>query len=379
MVGTVINTLFVMRPKQGGKPIVVHPQGLRIGRGSDNDLILPDAGISREHALLSYKGDRLILFDLGSRNGCFVNGRRIQDSSTLVPSDEVRIGPHTWVVVPSAVSSSIDSSQPIRKYAPRRSATTPVLLGLAVIVVLIVLLAAVALKPPQANGISDNVARQRAFASTVFLVAPQPGGANLGSGSIVEAEGLVLTNFHVIKDGNTNRPVDQVIVFLSSLGDPSATPPDRQYLAEPVAWDAKLDLAVLRIMADESGKELLPQTTFPSVVLGDSAAIGTGDALSILGFPSLGFLNIEIESLDEVTATLSRGSVSGFLWDDGVEPAWIKTDAEINRGNSGGLALDAHWRLVGVPTAVSTDLLASGKIGRLRPINLARQLLADAH
>ncbi len=72
--------------------------------------------------------------------------------------------------------------------------------------------------------------------------------------------------------------------------------------------------------------------------------------------------------------TLTRGSVAGFL----PNKNWIKTDAEINQGNSGGAALDRQDELIGIPTA---GLMAQdaqdlpGKLGLIRPINLARGLI----
>jgi S1-C subfamily serine protease len=101
------------------------------------------------------------------------------------------------------------------------------------------------------------------------------------------------------------------------------------------------------------------------VPIGDSDTIQIGDTLSVLGFPGLG----------GETVTLTRGTVSGFHGEAGLTRAWVKTDTEINRGNSGGMALNDAGELIGIPTFVGTDVYVTGKLGYIRPVNLARSLI----
>jgi len=93
-----------------------------------------------------------------------------------------------------------------------------------------------------------------------------------------------------------------------------------------------------------------------------------GAQLDILGYPAIG----------GETITLTTGRVSGFLSQDGVEErrAWVKTDATAAPGNSGGAALDENGNLVGVPTRANTDV--GGSINRVRPVNLAEDVIARA-
>jgi uncharacterized protein (TIGR02996 family) len=65
---------------------------ITIGRVSGNDLVLPNAGVSRRHARLAVKGDRFLLIDLKSTNGTFVNGRRIASPIELAEHDVIAIG-----------------------------------------------------------------------------------------------------------------------------------------------------------------------------------------------------------------------------------------------------------------------------------------------
>lgn len=72
------------------------------------------------------------------------------------------------------------------------------------------------------------------------------------------------------------------------------------------------------------------------------------------------------------TVTFTKGSVSGFLSAEG----WIKTDAEINAGNSGGAAINRDGQLVGIPSAAAAETTqVPGKIGLVRPVNLAKPLI----
>jgi serine protease Do len=227
-----------------------------------------------------------------------------------------------------------------------------------------------------------------------------------GSGTIVSPDGLILTNWHVVnmashrarmttleqQAGTSGQALafgleDQGVAILTSDG---TTPPERAYLAELVAHDAALDLAVLKIVAtftDDGITASAPHVPF--VPLGDTASISLGDPIHIYGYPAAGG--------DALTYT--RGVISGFNFDAGQDdPAWITTDATLSGGSSGGTAVDADGRLIGVPTQGSAlDCLpfdgvqdaqldqqtvscvpVGGSLGQLRPINLAMPLLETA-
>jgi hypothetical protein len=151
---------------------------------------------------------------------------------------------------------------------------------------------------------------------------------------------------------------------------------------------------VLHLTATVDGAEVGP-LGLPSVPLGDSDQVQLGDPVRILGYPGIG----------GDTITFTAGSVAGFAGEDGVgDRAWIKTDATVAGGNSGGTALDADGRLVGVPTRggtgdsgavadcrvvqdtngdgrldeADTCIPIGGFINSLRPVNLARPLLEEA-
>ncbi|MCW5875278.1 MAG: trypsin-like peptidase domain-containing protein [Anaerolineales bacterium] len=159
-----------------------------------------------------------------------------------------------------------------------------------------------------------------------------------GSGTIITPDGLILTNAHVVLP-ERYFPVDELIVAMTINQDQEPQP---SYYAEVVQADATLDLAVIQITHNYDGSPVnAASLNLPYVSLGNADALNLGDELTILGYPGIG----------GGTITLTRGEVSGFT---GQQPygarAFIKTNATIAGGNSGGLAVDAEGYLVGVPT-----------------------------
>jgi S1-C subfamily serine protease len=214
-------------------------------------------------------------------------------------------------------------------------------------------------------------------------------GCFSGSGSLISADGLILTNAHVVEVDRL-CPYDTIGVAVLGRSD---QPPDLLYIADLLAIDPALDLAIVRIAADLDGAAV--QVDLPYLALGNSQTIGLGDQLRVLGYPGIG----------GDTITLTSGTVSGFTEERDVEGrAWIKTDAAISGGNSGGSAVDADGNLIGVPTIAGsganvdptdcrviqdtngdgrlddadTCIPIGGFINGVRPVNLALPLIAEA-
>jgi S1-C subfamily serine protease len=214
-------------------------------------------------------------------------------------------------------------------------------------------------------------------------------GCFSGSGSIISADGLVLTNAHVVEVDRL-CPYDTIGIAVLERSDQA---PELRYIADLLVFDPVLDLAVLQIAADLDGAAV--QVDLPYLGLGDSQEIGLGDQLRVFGYPGIG----------GDTITLTSGTVSGFTEERDVEGrAWIKTDATISGGNSGGAAVDDNGSLIGVPTIAGsganvdpTDcrviqdtngdgrlddadscIPIGGFINGVRPVNLALPLIAEA-
>jgi serine protease DegQ len=157
----------------------------------------------------------------------------------------------------------------------------------------------------------------------------EPAAVSSGSGVIIDAaQGIIVTNNHVVADGQTYR-VD--------LAD------GRLVDAELIGTDQATDLAVLRIRA----------TGLTQVEMVDSDTLRTGDLAFAVGYP-LG--------LDQ---TLTMGVISGLNRSglgDAVED-YIQTDAAVNSGNSGGPLLDSRGRLIGINTSILSGDFNGGNDG----------------
>jgi pSer/pThr/pTyr-binding forkhead associated (FHA) protein len=86
-------------PRPGEKrEILVPKEEFLMGRGGDCDLRLRSSAVSRHHCLLRVRGDEVVLLDLGSSNGTFVNGQRVRSQTALHSGDELRVGDYRFVV-----------------------------------------------------------------------------------------------------------------------------------------------------------------------------------------------------------------------------------------------------------------------------------------
>ncbi|MEM7324237.1 MAG: serine protease [Actinomycetota bacterium] len=160
-----------------------------------------------------------------------------------------------------------------------------------------------------------------------------------GSGTIVDPDGTVVTNFHVVEQ-SPFCPHDRIGV---AVAESSQMAPTLSYEADLLAFDIELDLAVVKIARSLDGDPITEQ--FTPLTVGDSDDVSLGDEIRVIGFPGIG----------GDTVTFTTGSVSGFTnTPEGDQRSWIKTDATITGGNSGGLAADTDGNFIGVPTRVGT-------------------------
>ena len=166
---------------------------------------------------------------------------------------------------------------------------------------------------------------------------------SLGSGFIIDGDGHVLTNFHVIDNAT------QIGVRLLD---------ERFFKADVVGADPKTDLALLEI--DHGDEEL------PVLPLGDSQKLRVGDWVIAIGNP----LGLASTVTAGIASAVGRKNIP--ISQDMRYKDFIQTDASINPGNSGGPLIDIDGRVVGINTAIS----AQGQgIGFAVPINMAREIL----
>lgn len=193
--------------------------------------------------------------------------------------------------------------------------------------------------------------RELALAAAVEIV----GGDGSGSGTIVSSDGLVLTASHVVGD---RAQADAEVVIGMNLDATSIT--RDLFRARLVRSDERLDVALLRITSGLYGQPLPPGYRFPACPVAPDGVPRLGDELVTIGFPEAGGTGTRAPVM------LSRGVVSGFERERG--GLRIKTDAFVASGSSGGAALDARYRLVGVPVFTMSDSDRAALLGFLVPV-----------
>ncbi len=184
---------------------------------------------------------------------------------------------------------------------------------------------------------------QRFFGEALSGIPRERVESSLGSGVILGADGLIVTNAHVIKDS------DEITVVLSDR---------REFAAKLVTIDEQVDLAVLRI---DPGKEKLPVLD-----MHDSDNLEVGDLVLAIGNP-FGVGQTVTSGIVSAVARTAVG-ISDYNF-------FIQTDAAINPGNSGGALIGMDGRLVGINTAIYSRSGGSIGIGFAIPANMVRTVV----
>lgn len=171
---------------------------------------------------------------------------------------------------------------------------------------------------------------------------------SLGSGFIISADGVVVTNNHVINPPDTRAKLEAITITL---------PDGTEYEADLIGSDAASDLAVLKIRANK---------TFPFVKFGDSSSARVGDWVVAIGNPfGLG-------------GTVTSGIISAVYRNTGQGGAYdryLQTDASINRGNSGGPLFDMRGNVIGINNAIFSPSGGSVGIGFAIPAEIAAPIV----
>ena len=167
----------------------------------------------------------------------------------------------------------------------------------------------------------------------------------LGSGMIIDKEGHILTNNHVVND------VDQINVTLADK---------RSFEAEITGTDPRTDLAIIKLKGD------LPRD-LPVVELGDSGSSRVGEWVLAIGAP----FGYEQTVTAGIISAKGRANVanSDMLQD------FLQTDTAINPGNSGGPLVNLDGKVIGLNTIIATSIGQSAGVGFAVPINMAKQIL----
>ncbi|MGD1939359.1 MAG: HhoA/HhoB/HtrA family serine endopeptidase [Cyanophyceae cyanobacterium] len=198
------------------------------------------------------------------------------------------------------------------------------------------------------NPAFDDPFFERFFGDEFFRSAPRERQRRLtgqGSGFIIDSDGSLLTNAHVVDKA------DRVVVTLKD---------GREFEGTVKGADPVTDLALVKI--DAKGDRL------PVASLGDSDNVQVGDWAIAVGNP----LGLDNTVTLGIISTLKRSSAQVGIPDKRLD--FIQTDAAINPGNSGGPLVDANGRVIGINTAIRADAMG---IGFAIPINKAKSIQAQ--
>ena len=171
---------------------------------------------------------------------------------------------------------------------------------------------------------------------------------DLGSGFIINSDGRILTNYHVISGSS------QVEVTL---------PDQTKYKADVLVRDRQDDLALIKIN---------PRSKLPYLNLGDSDKLQVGQKVLAIGNP----FGLELTLTTGIVSSLGR-TIQGSNQNEQTLEGMIQTDAAINSGNSGGPLLDSSGNVIGINTAIYGPNGGNIGIGFAMPINRAKAMLED--
>lgn len=353
----------------GGRTYSFEPGStITVGRDEHCDVVVANPTVSRRHARLTYDSGGWTVVDEGSSSGMFIDGRRV-DEAKLSGTTAVFLGGQEAGERMVIVTSGATRSTSVTGRGGSR-----VLLGVAAAAVVIVVVALGAWFVLGGGGPDDNQLAQ----ATVLIVGDQASG----SGSIIDSEeGLILTNAHVadpkapgmaVQYGSPASQEDdpgELRIYVAPGLDKAAEP---KYIAEVVASDGYLDLAVLKITKTGRGA-LIEDGDLDGLVeveVGDSEKVKSGSDVSVFGYPG---------AAESSAVSLTRGVVSAGVQDNRLSDnrAFFNIDAEINPGNSGGLAADDDGLLIGVPTLIR-GVSEANPVSSIRPVNYAKPLIEQA-
>ena len=206
----------------------------------------------------------------------------------------------------------------------------------------------------EAQGIHLADLYERTVQSVVFIVSTTPQGVGSGSGFVWDAEGHVVTNYHVIQNASS-----LTVKFFNG----------REYRADVVAFDPDADLAVIKLIDPEH--ELVP------IAIGNSSELRPGEMAIALGNPFGEEFTMTTGIVSAVSRTLNSGFSSYSI------PSVVQTDAAINPGNSGGPLLDKNGAVIGVNTQIRSESRQNSGIGFAVPVDLVKRvvpsLINDGH
>lgn len=167
---------------------------------------------------------------------------------------------------------------------------------------------------------------------------------SLGSGVIIDENGLVITNHHVVSEKDEFDNTEKDLGYIICITEDISKMPDCSYSGNLIARNEDLDLALLQMekIPDYGGKD-----TFDYLIMNTIDQTEVNDEVMAYGYPGIG----------DDTITITKGIISGKTNKHQID--WLKTDAVISFGSSGGAALDSEGKVIGITSSAHSDFLGS--------------------
>ena len=393
-----------------GRTVKVEGTEFTIGREAGVDLVLQDGKASRRHAALRVLPDgRATLYDLGSSNGTFVNGRRIQ-STLLQGGEQIQIGdtvivadgaapaqpaapaaaaapqpPAPQPVQPTPPTEPLTPATPPLQQQPAAGFTPPTpqpvvqrpsrtqsaiqrimlqravnratVIGIVAIVLVVALgaLAAFGVFSGGKSSLSNAQIVDKTRPSTWFVVNDHGGGrVGRGTGWVWDAsKGIIITNAHVVAQSQNMTVAKGDDLKIEQVGDTFRAGPNGKTAKILGAANCE-DIGVLQV-SDTSGLVNLPRGSQKDLKVGDHVVAvgypGTHNITQSAFSPGFTRAQLTATSGDVSTVTTTFSSVNEGTDTFGPYQNVILTDAVINPGNSGGPLVDEKGELVGMNSA----------------------------
>jgi S1-C subfamily serine protease len=385
-----------------GRTVKVEGPEFTIGREAGVDLVLTDGKASRRHAALRVLPDgRATLYDLGSSNGTFVNGRSIQ-STLLQGGEEIQIGdtvmladggvavaptppqpPQPVAVQPTPPTEPLTPATPpvqqqaaftppspqpvvsrpsrtqsaIQRIMLQRAVNRATVIGI-IAIVLVVALGAMAIFGVFSGGkttLSNAEAVNKVRPSTWFVVNDHGGGrVGRGTGWVWDAsKGIIVTNAHVVANSRNVTVAKGDDLKIEEVGDTFRAGPNGKTARILGAANCE-DIGVIQV-TDTSGLQNLPRSSQKNLEVGDHVvAIGYPGTHNITQSAfSPGFARAQLTAtsgdVGNVETTFNSVDEGGETF--GPYQNVILTNTVINPGNSGGPLVDENGELVGMNSA----------------------------
>ena len=188
------------------------------------------------------------------------------------------------------------------------------------------------------------------FGNDFFFGMPQPYSnqpeESSGSGVIISNDGYIVTNNHVVEDG------DKINVILFDK---------KSYEATVIGTDPSTDLALLKI----------DETNLPFISFGNSDSVVVGEWVLAVGNP------FNLESTVTAGIISAKGRNINILKDNGSIEAYLQTDAAVNPGNSGGALVNTKGELIGINSAIATPTGSYAGYSFAVPVNIVKKVMSD--